>query len=160
MNTFHFHTLAFYTPNDKLTGDLKRGFEGIQGTSCCYRLSYGLNMSGYVLPGQSFRRNPTHRATIDGKKWNFHLVVDEIEYFLDHELKWSYENISHENGKKLKQADMINNIGGKFGVILFWVEPYGLHVDLWRGNKLHRKGMSLNMFGDSKSVWLYETSRH
>lgn len=159
VNSFDFNALVLHTPVSPLTGELRAGFGSLKGTSCCYKLSHGLNLSGYTVPERSHRR-ANHKATIGGITRNYLLVVDEVEHFLDHILKWSYENIKSTGSGTRTQAEMIEYLDGKYGVLLFWTDPWGLHVELWNKNKMHQPGMSPQMFTKSKSVWLYETSNH
>ncbi len=160
VNNFNFQVLRANTPISPLTGELKAGFGNIKGTSCCYKLSHGLNLSGYTVPPKSYRR-PNHSTRIGGVLRYHLMVVDEVEKFLDNELKWSYENIKAAgDGSVRSQQEQIDYLQDKYGVLLFWTDPWGLHVELWAGNKMHQPGMSNQMFTKSKSVWLYETSVH
>ena len=157
VNSFDFKTLKANTPISPLTGELKAGFGSIKGTSCCYKLSHGLNLSGYIIPARSHRRF-NHSAKIGGV-WRYYLmVVDEVEYYLDNTLNWSYENIKVSGSGSRNQSEMIEYLKGKYGVLLFWTDPWGLHVELWNNDRMHQPGMSNDMFAKSKSVWLYETS--
>ena len=158
VNSFNFTTLVANTPTSPLTGELLTGWGNTKGTSCCYKLSHGLNLSGYAIPARSHRR-ANHQTRIGGVLRYHLMVVDEVEKYLDDTLKWSYENIKDNgSGGSRTQQEQINYLQGKCGVLLFWTDPYGLHVELWNKNRMHQPGMSSQMFTISKSVWLYETS--
>lgn len=158
VNNFNFRAIERNTPTSPLTGEFLTWWGNTKGTSCCYKLSHGLNMAGFTIPARSHRR-PNHKSRIGGVLRYHLMVVDEVEKFLDDTLSWSYENIKSDGkGGTRTQSEQIAYLQGKYGVLLFWKDPYGLHVELWGDNKMHQPGMSNAMFTNSKSVWLYETS--
>lgn len=158
VNTFDFKILKQYTPLSPLSGQELKWWGNTKGTSCCYKLSFGLNALGPKIPARSFWR-PNHVSRVDGVLLYHLMAVNEVERYLDTVLKWDSENIKNGDTKRGRDQQMAY-LQGKYGVLLFWEPPAGLHVELWDNTKMNQPNMSPGMFTRATSVWFYETSNH